>query len=185
MNLLKRKSDEDLVAALQEGDIRSFDELYRRYSAKLFYLSYKRLNCTEVCEEIVQDFFVSLWERRAILTITVSFSAYVAGCARLKVFSYYHKMGIRNNHMEVVYNAFSESENAFIENIIDTKQLRDVIEQEVCRLPDKCRKIYELSRKSHLNNKEIAVQLGISEKTVENHMTKALKNIRLSIVQYL
>ncbi|MDF2432645.1 MAG: hypothetical protein JWP44_2276 [Mucilaginibacter sp.] len=65
------------------------------------------------------------------------------------------------------------------------KDLTSTIKTEVNQLPDKCRSVYELSRNEHKTNKEIANYLGISEKTVENHLTKALKRLRLGLSHYL
>jgi RNA polymerase sigma-70 factor (ECF subfamily) len=65
------------------------------------------------------------------------------------------------------------------------KDLTSVVENEISQLPDKCRSVYELSRNQHKTNKEIAQHLGISEKTVENHLTKALKRLRFGLGHYL
>lgn len=180
MDLFKVRTDEELLGLLKAGDVAAFDALYKRYWSKLYIAAYRRLRDREVCEEIVQDFFTSLWLKRDSLEIHTSFNAYVNTSVKYQVFSYYHKNATRRDYQEkMVFN--SEAQDAMIENLIDVKTISRALDERVEALPEKCRAVYVLSRKEHLNNKQIAQMLGISEKTVENHMTKALRNLRLSV----
>lgn len=180
MNKLKKLSDENLLELLKEGKTAAFEELYGRYWAKLYSCAYKRLKDRELSEEIVQDFFTSLWQKRETLIIHTAFSNYTYTAIRYLVFSHYQKESVRRAYQESIlqpdfgYHNSTEEQVAF-------NELNRLLQQGIEVLPEKCRAVYELSRKENKNNKEISHLLGISEKTVENHITKALRVLRLSV----
>lgn len=180
MTKLKKLSDEDLVGLLKDGEVPAFEELYNRYWDKLYSAASKRLSSGEVAEEIVQDFFTSLWLNRTKLSIHTSFKYYVYTSVRYLVYNQYQKESVRRAYQEARQNALVYEDNS-TEDLIAFKELNKVLDEGVEKLPSKCRTVYELSRKEYKNNKEIAHLLGVSEKTVENHLTKALRNIRLSL----
>lgn len=183
MTKLKKLSDEDLVGLLKEGEVPAFEELYNRYWDKLYNAAAKRLSSGDIAEELVQDFFTSLWINKAKLAIHTSFSNYVFSAIRYLVYNQYQKESVRRIYQENRQRSSLREENFSnsTEDIIAFRELNKVLEEGVGKLPSKCRAVYELSRKEYNNNKEIAILLGISEKTVENHLTKALRNIRLSL----
>jgi RNA polymerase sigma-70 factor (family 1) len=180
MKNLEKLSDENLVKLLTEGKVTAFDELYNRYWDKLYSSAAKRVNESEIAEEIVQDFFTSLWVNREKLTIRTSFSSYVYSSVKYLVFNHYQKESVRKSYQEQLLQKVAIYDNS-TEDQITYKELNQIIDTEVKTLPAKCRSVFELSRKEYKNNKEIALILGISEKTVENHLTKALRNLRLSV----
>ncbi|WP_207426983.1 RNA polymerase sigma-70 factor [Pedobacter sp. SYSU D00535] len=180
MNDLKKLSDENLLEMLKEGHVSAFEELYNRYWSKLYASAYKRLKEKEVCEEIVQDFFTSLWLKRSTLVVHTGFSNYVYTAVRYLIFSHFHKEGIRKSYQDTLQVATTKHDNS-TEETVAFNELNRLLRQGVEVLPEKCRAVYELSRKQNKNNKEISHLLGISEKTVENHMTKALRTLRLSV----
>lgn len=177
---LKKLSDEELVGLLRKDEVGAFDELYNRYWDKLYNAACKRVSGGEIAEEIVQDFFTSLWLNRSRLTIHSSFNNYVFSSIRYLVYNHYQKETVRRVYQESRKKSLVVEDNS-TEEILALRELNKVLEEGVEKLPSKCRTVYELSRKEYKNNKEIARLLGISEKTVENHLTKALRNIRLSL----
>jgi len=96
----------------------------------------------------------------------------------------YRKEQVKAKYKAAFKIVNSEADNS-TEDSIMLKELTYTIQTEVNQLPDKCRSVYELSRNEHKTNKEIALHLGISEKTVENHLTKALKRLRVGLSHYL
>ncbi len=178
--MLKKLSDNDLLELLKDGQMAAFDELYNRYWSKLYSQAYKRINRTEVAEEIVQDFFTSLWINKDSVIIHTSFSNYAYAAVRNLVFKQYQKEYNVRKFEDAHKMSLVESDTS-TEQLIELNDLRRVLEQQVETLPPKCRGVFNLSRKEYKSNKEIAAILEISEKTVENHMTKALKTLRLSV----
>ncbi|WP_207422183.1 RNA polymerase sigma-70 factor [Desertivirga brevis] len=180
MTKTKNLSDEVLIGLLKDGDVAAFEEVYNRYWEKLYNAAAKRVSATESAEEIVQDFFTSLWCNRAKVKIHSCFNNYAFSSIRYLVYNHYQKESLRKAYQESRLKSSVMEDNS-TEEFIALKELSYVLEEGVEKLPSKCKTVYELSRKEYKNNKEIAALLGISEKTVENHLTKALRNIRLSL----
>lgn len=175
--------DETLLENLKKGNRDAFEKIYLNYWDKLYSSVYKRVKVTEVAEEIVQDFFVSLWEKRSSIVIHTSFEAYIFTAVRYQVLNYLQKEIIRNN-----YKAGLSTEETYSDSTLDQiylKELDRVIENEIDQLPDKCQHVFRLSRQENLSIKEIAEKLEISTKTVENHLTKALRILRISLKDYM
>ena len=179
-----RLSEEELVVLLKEDRLNAFREIYKRYWKRLYGAAYKRLKSKEQAEEIVQELFTSLWVKRQSLQISTGVSAYLFSSVSHLVIDHYRKEMVRERYREAFVLTHPDADNSTEEAIL-LKDLTETIESEISQLPDKCRSVYELSRKEHKSNKEIASYLGISEKTVENHLTKALKRLQLGLSHYL
>ncbi len=170
-------SDNELVAILRQNDVEAFNQIYDRYFSKLFDSGYKRLHNTVLCEEVVQDVFIKLWERRDSITLTIGLSNYLYTAIKYKVFDLYREQLLRN---KFTYAVHPDKDNSTIE-LVFLNDLKAHIEVLVEGLPDKCRSVYRLSRVEHKTNKEIALLLNISEKTVEGHLTKALAKLKIEL----
>ena len=180
MSCLRNFPDESLLVLLKKGDVAAFEELYNRYWSKLYSNAYNRIRVSEVAEEIVQDFFTSVWINRETLSVHSSFNNYTYTAIRNLVFKYYQKEYNSKKYEEARKLELIESDFS-TEQLIELNDLKKVLDHEVESLPPKCRGVFNLSRKEYKSNKEIAAILEISEKTVENHITKALKVLRLSV----
>jgi RNA polymerase sigma-70 factor (family 1) len=176
--------EDELINLLQQDKLGAFKEIYTRYWKQLYSEAYKRLKNKEMAEEIVQEVFTSLWHKRGALNITQTLGGYLFTSVSNLVIDQYRKDLVRARYKESFKLVYSETDNS-TEDAILVKELEHTIENEVNSLPDKCRSVFELSRVEHKTNKEIACELGISEKTVEHHITKALKHIRLGLGNYL
>ena len=180
MRRLKKISDEELLKLFRNGDEAAFEELYTRYWAELYASAFKRLRIKEAAEEIVQDLFASLWTKRDSLVIHTSFQNYLYSSIRYLVFAYFSKQDNRKTYEDFVLGGAISGDTS-TEDRIYLNDLERNLDQGLRRLPEKCRSVFELSRKQYKTNKEIASFLGISEKTVENHLTKALRTLRLHL----
>jgi len=177
-------TDDELIVLLKQDMLGAFKELYGRYWKKMYGEAYKRLKSKELAEEIVQELFTNLWLKRYSLQINTTFGGYLYSTVSHRVIDLYRQELVKAKYKEAFRVVYSETDNS-TEDAIMLRELTYAIETEVSQLPDKCRSVYELSRNEHKTNKEIALQLGISEKTVENHLTKALKRLRLGLSHYL
>ncbi|PTR00025.1 RNA polymerase sigma-70 factor (ECF subfamily) [Mucilaginibacter yixingensis] len=178
-------SENILVDLLRDDKLGAFKELYKRHWKKLYNAAWKRLRNKELCEEIVQELFTNLWVKRHSLPLINGVSSYLYSSVIHLVIDHYRKELVREKYREAFIAVHGHETDNSTEETILLKDLTDTIEQEISQLPDKCRSVYELSRKQHKTNKEIALYLGISEKTVENHLTKALKRLQLGLSHYL
>jgi len=177
-------SEEELVRLLKQDRLGAFREIYSRYWKKLFDEAYKRLKNRELAEEVVQELFTNLWTKRQVLQINTTIGAYLHSAIANQVIDIYRKELVRSRYKEAFKVVHTEVDNSTVDSIM-LKDLVYTIDEEISHLPDKCRSVFELSRKEHKSNKEIASYLGISEKTVEQHLTKAIKQIRLTLTHYL
>ncbi|TAN02014.1 MAG: RNA polymerase sigma-70 factor [Chitinophagaceae bacterium] len=174
-------SAEKLFSLLQNNsDPAAFEELYNRYWLRLYMTAYKRLSCKEDAEEAVQNLFESLWKNRHKIHIRTSLENYLFAAIRYIVLHTIYKktatQSLPSQEEEVSYPA----DNSCEENIL-VNDLTSQIDKIINGLPPKCRQVFELSRYEMKTHKDIARLMGISEKTVENHITKALHQIRTSL----
>ncbi|QEM10675.1 RNA polymerase sigma-70 factor [Mucilaginibacter rubeus] len=173
-------TDIQLVELFGFGDIGAFEEIYNRYWLKLYAAAYKRLKERETAKEIVQDFFTSFWINREQVKIRTSLQGYLFTSIKYLVLNHKRAEAVRNSYAEILLMVGNSFDNSTEENYY-YKELLERVETEVNLLPPKCRNVFELSRKQYKTNKEIAELMGISEKTVENHLTKALRYLRVNL----
>ncbi|NTD99231.1 RNA polymerase sigma-70 factor [Agrobacterium tumefaciens] len=179
-----KHTDEELVILLKENDVVAFREIYTRYWYDLYLISNKRLRSKEASEEIIQNFFTLFWINRKKINIRGALKAYLHTSIRYSVIDYLAREATRNNYLELLSFSYTETANTTEETVF-LHEVEDGINQVISKLPAKCRRVFELSRQHHKSNKEIAELLGISEKTVENHITNALKLFRLHFKEVL
>jgi len=181
---LRNLPDAELLALLKDGDQAAFTEIYNRYWKKLFVVAANKINDLEEAEEIVQDIFVALWNRRISLDVTGKFSAYLAVSVKYRVIKALDKRFSQQqyaNHSRQTLSLLDDSTQEWLQ----FEELKGRLGRLVADLPEKCRLVYQLSRDSGYSQKEIAQELGISEKTVEAHMGKALKTLRAGLNSFL
>jgi RNA polymerase sigma-70 factor (family 1) len=183
MTGLNTLDDKELFTLLQQGRLTAFKEIYTRYWKQLYTDAYKRIQNRESAEEIAQEIFTTLWHKRATLNINQSLAGYLFTSVSNLVIDYHRKELVRERYKASFQLIYSQADTS-MEDTLLVKELQQTIDHEVNSLPDKCRSVFQLSRVEHKSNKEIASELGISEKTVENHITKALKHIRLGLGHY-
>lgn len=180
MSNFENLSDKELLAFLKKDQANAFEEIFNRHWAKLYSTAYKRIRNKEIAEEIVQDLFTTIWIKRNELEIEGSIAAYFFTAIRYRIINHIHKETVRNNHKESLM-LVSKNYDTSTEDKILVDDLSRTIQKELSHLPEKCRSVFELSRQQHKSNREIAEFLGISEKTVENHLTKAIRRLRVGL----
>jgi RNA polymerase sigma-70 factor (family 1) len=171
-------NEKNILQKLANGDETALAEMYREYWQSLFISAYNIIKDKEACSDILQDIFLQLWVRREKLEITSSLEAYLHTAVRYHVFKHIRKSTYVNRYFENLELRFSA---ASADEEIMLKQLNEQVAHAVQSLPKQCMLIFKLSREEHLSNREIAEQLNISVKTVENQMTIALRRLRLSL----
>ncbi len=161
-------------------DSSSFETIYNLFWEELYDYSLYHCKDSPVAEEIVQDIFLSLWERRDSFIVRADIKSYLYRAVKYKVFDHYREKA-KNDLLLNELRLHLCDEHCLTENEVMFNDLNKSLLQIVESLPCRCREVYRLSRESGLNNKEIALALSISEKTVEQHLTKALRFIREKI----
>ncbi|HLK29754.1 MAG TPA: RNA polymerase sigma-70 factor [Puia sp.] len=176
------KYDERMILErLAAGDELALEEIYKSLWHKLFMASYNILHNKTACEDIVQDIFLQLWAKRTSINIKESLEAYLYSAARYQVFRYIRNHPTESHFFEDVEERIADTSP---EIMFQQKEIAKIVDDTVSRLPEKCRTIYKLSREEQLSHKEIAQLLHISTKTVENHLTIALRKLRTSLNRF-
>ncbi|MBS1916933.1 MAG: RNA polymerase sigma-70 factor [Bacteroidetes bacterium] len=170
-----------LLRRLAAGDELALEEIYKSLWQKLFMAAYNILRNKTACEDIVQDIFLQLWAKRSTLQINESVEAYLYSAVRYQVFRYIRNNPCVNHFFEDVEERTAEVSP---EMMFRQKEIAEIVNQTVSQLPEKCRAVYKLSREEQLSHKEIAQLLHISTKTVENHLTIALRKLRTSLGRF-
>jgi len=154
-----------------------FEQAYSLYAAKMYAVCRGQIRSKEVAEEIVQDIFRSLWERREKIELQEPLEHYLIRAAKLKVIDYFRKKQRDEKHLACAFQEYCFSDNC-TEDAIAFNELHQQIAQLVDMMPCHCREVFTLSREEGFSNKEIAEKLNISIKTVEYHMSKALSFLK-------
>lgn len=168
--------DRELYLKLRDGDERAFQVLFRKYYQAMCHFANQYLTDREVAEEIVQEMFVKLWEKRSVLNIETSVKHYLFRSVRNHCLNQIQHEKIKKQYASKILESASQEINPddyFLE--VDLVQR---IEKSIESLPPKRREIFRLSREQGLKYKEIADALDISVKTVEAQMGLALKHLR-------
>lgn len=163
---------------MAEGDKTAFRFFFEKYYADLCNLINFYVRDAVISEEIAEDIFIGFWEKREDIKISTSVKAYLFKACKNKSLNYLRNEKRKLNIHEKLAKVAETSFEALPENVMDARQLRKLIDKSVSSLPPKCREIFILAKEKDLSYKEIAAQLGISVKTVENQMGKALKLLR-------
>ena len=171
-------SDEQLLQLMQAGEESAFTELYNRYWDKLLPRAVMQLGSREDAEELLHDVYVRLWKRRGTIELRHSFHTYIAAVLKYEIL---HRLADRKNK-RLRERAAGEQQlllaDRSTEEQLDFLDLQEQLEASVRQLPDKCQLVFRLSREKGLGEKEIADQLQISPKTVQNHIHRALQALR-------
>lgn len=151
----------------------------------LYRYAYNIIRDKNSCEEIIQETFFSLWNKRQELQITHSLQAYLFTAVKYQVLNYIRSQNVRTSYA----NSYSVFENQLVDNSNEEnilfEDLKQRVENEVSKLPEKCQRIFRMSRDEHQSIKSISDLLSLSHKTVENHLSKALKHLRSSLSDFL
>lgn len=178
---MSQLSDKELFDQFKNSDSHAFEQLFRYYYEPLCIYASKILQDTEAAEEVVQDFFVKLWERRRSLTIETSLKNYLFRSVKNRCLNRIEHEKIKMQHAQHV---IAEAENQDYKDQFLEVDLKKDIEESIAALPEKRREIFRLSREEGLKYREIAEKLNLSIKTVEAQMGLAIKTLRDKLKKY-
>ncbi|BDD03552.1 RNA polymerase sigma-70 factor [Aureibacter tunicatorum] len=179
---MKNLEDDILLEKFKSGDVNAYEVLFKRHYKNLCLFSAKHLQSYDLAEEVVQELFCKLWEKRSNLNIHSSFKSYLYTATRLNSLKEIQTRQLHSEHHKVIKTNSSDSVE---DQTIEKNELQAKIHETISSLPEQRRKVFEMSRNEGLKYKEIADKLNISPKTVENQMGKALRHMREALKEYL
>ena len=178
-------SDTAVIKRLLEGDEGAFEQVFKAFFKRLHAYACTILKDDPTAEEMVQNVFFNLWNKRARLTIEGSLKAYLYRAVHNESLNYLKHQKVKAAY-QVHYTARADRGSAFpADGRLAAGELRANIRNALNELPPQCRAIFQLSRFEQLKYREIADELGISVKTVENQMGKALRLMRVKLAEFL
>lgn len=175
-------SDSEILTRIKKGDERAFEALYRNFFSMLCMFSYRYVKKVEIAEEIVQDVFFHIWEKRNQFELTTSFKSYL--------YKAVHNNSLKHlRHQKIVLayensTTFSGSEKVTGQNFLEESEVYQILHSVIEELPERTRDIFQLNRFKGMKYQQIAEHLDISVKTVEAHMSSVLKILRGRLKDY-
>jgi len=172
--------DEKLLAKFRDGDMGAFQKIYSTYCEPLYRFAYSYLKDSFESEEIIQDVFLKVWEKRADVDLQKSFKSYLYRITVNKIFNELKHRVVKQKYEQHALN-FDQITGETPESSIEFQELNKKLELLLARLPEQQRKILIMSRWKGLSNAEIAETLDISLRTVENQIYRAAKFVKLHL----
>lgn len=169
-----------LINRLKAGEEAAYELLFKEYYQVLVVFANKYLHELEESKELVQNLFVSLYEKREKLVINSSLKSYLFRSVHNRSLNYINSLKIRDKYAKHINESTDHGENV-IEQEFNKTELEHALYLAIGELPPKCKMIFKLNRFEGLSNKEIAEQLKLSKRTVETQISKALKILRAKL----
>lgn len=176
-------TDHELLQAIQQHNEKAFAALFNRYWRTVHADTFARVRSEEVTKEIVQDLFVSLWNKRSTLSI-YHLPSYLHAATKNRVLNYFESQNVLRKHWEYYKSCIPANENV-TENDVDLNELMEALEDGIEQLPEKSKTIFRLNRLDGRSIPEIANVLNLSEKAIQYHITRSLKKLRLHLKDYI
>lgn len=170
-------TDNELFELVMQSDELAFTVIYQRYYASLYLHALKMLNDKDGAQDVVQELFAKLWDKRNELVFSTSLAAYLFTSVRNKVLDLFARDKIIAKYQRSLQD-FIEKGEFVTDSQVRERELALEIEKGIAALPPKMREVFELSRMGHLSYSAIATKLDLSEHTVRKHITRAIKKLR-------
>ncbi len=176
-------SDEVLIKLLKANDETAFKEIYNRYWKLLYKKAYFKTRSHEIAEEIVQNIFVKLWEKRTTSAI-LHLENYLQTAIKYQVINHFKSLLTREKYINAIKAKYPETEDTSATNLL-MHELTAIIDKAIRELPEKTQIIFNLSRSEHYTVKEISESMHLSEKAVEYHIAKSLTQLRFYLKEII
>ncbi len=173
------------IEGLRIGNKEVFEIVYKQHFEALYRYAYTILQEVETAEEIVQTIFVKIWEKKLDLQITTSLKSYLYRSVYNACMNWIKHKKVKAQYNNHTTHMMKSTSTLTPSQILQHKGLQEALFKAIDELPEQCRTVFQLCRFQNLKYREVAVELNISEKTVENHMGKALKLLRKALTEYL
>jgi RNA polymerase sigma-70 factor (family 1) len=172
--------DNIIIRKLRDGDVLSFDNIFKKYNRKVYYFALSYLKNKEEAEDVVQEVFMNLWKHRDQINEYYVFSSYLFKITYNATCKKFRKQTSNKNQMEAILHDFVVEDNSTYLDI-EYNNLMETANMLIDKLPSRQKSIFLLSINDHLTCEQIAMKLNISKKTVENYLALAKTSLRKSL----
>jgi RNA polymerase sigma-70 factor (ECF subfamily) len=173
-------SEIELIILIRDGDIRAFNEFYKRNWRALYQMAYRSTCSQEDAKDLVQTVFINLWNGRTSLQANRYNASYLFMILKNNIINFYKQDTARRKRLEKLLQLDADSQYTNEDNLI-AKELSVVIDGEIRELPRKMQEVFILSRQQNLSVNEISETLNITPRTVKNQLSNALKILRTKL----
>lgn len=169
-------TEEDLLSKLQHLNHKDFELIYDKYADRLFYYILSKTGDQKQSEDILQDVFIEFWNKKNKVEQSVyGFLFHITKCM---ILNHYRSKRVREEYIMHLSTYLQDINSVTPQKYVEAKEIMAQIEKLVSQFPLQCRKVFVMSRFKHMSNAEIAEELQISKRTVENYITKSLSFLR-------
>ncbi|GGW29068.1 RNA polymerase sigma-70 factor [Arenibacter certesii] len=182
-------NNEFFLLLIEKEEKCAFETLFRLYYTKLVNIAKGYLVYHQDAESIVQNVFLKIWENRAVLKKVTNINSYLYTMTKNSCLDQLKHEKIKQNYLDNSYRIKSEIKYQFLHDESASMLLENELESKIIQsielLPEKCKNIFKKSRLEGLKHGEIADQMGISQRTVENHISVAIKHMKLHLKEFI
>jgi RNA polymerase sigma-70 factor, ECF subfamily len=175
----------DILPSVDLSREDSFEQVFRSHFKSLHSYACTLMRDPTAAEEVVQNVFVKLWEKKEEIEIRENISVYLYRAVHNASLNQLKHLKVRSTYQSYAMRRHTPNDHEKASGKLMLGELEQRLEKALLELPEQCRTIFQLSRFEELKYREIADKLGLSIKTVENQMGKALKLLRLKLVDFL
>lgn len=174
----------DVKERLANGDQAVFERLYTGLWSKLYSVAFNYVRDKETAQEIVQETFIRLWDKRKQLGSVKDIGAFSMRSLQFRIYDHFDKKQVEQRYLRVASKNYSWNVDD-VHQQVEYDETFNLLNTEIEKLPDTTRRIFRLSRFDHFTNEEIAKTLRLSVKAVEYHISRSLKHLRLRLGNFL
>lgn len=182
--IIPSRASEELLQRLRNGDYEAFSAIYRRYSPRIYRTVLTLLGNSDMAEDVVQDLFLTIWERRATIDPTRNFDGYIAVIARNLAYRYVQEAVTRFMATDDIDKATDKLAAGSAADSAEAASLNQYIMRVLAAQPEMRRKVFMMSRFDNMTYAEIAHSLNISERTVEAHIYAMVRELK-KLLEYV
>jgi len=174
-------SDLELLKNIKGNNHFAFDVLFEKYWKKLYQTAFARLDDSDAAQDIVQEVFIKIWNRRESLDIKTSLENYLHGAVRLSIISHYRSKKATKIQLQNALERINWLEDS-IHSVSDYLELEKTLHDAVERMPEMLKNVYRLRSENH-SVKDIAIKLGLADQTVKNYIAEVTRRLRTTIAE--
>jgi len=182
-NLQQQYTDQEIQSSFRQDPEKAVETLFQLYYVYLCQAAVRIIKDPRLAEDLTQEVFFELWRKKDGINFTISIKAYLRRAVVNKALNHIRDQKKITDDEDKMLNVESTAPSAT--QLMDSEELQQLIDRSVDELPEKCRLVFVLSRFEEMSYQEIADQLGISTKTVENQIVKALKHMRTALQPWM